>query len=408
MMIKRFFAAEARQALQQVSDELGADALILSNRRVADGVEIIAALDYEDELLGDDFSLREQIKDLEDGRQSPAPHPEKRPAGATGSAVVDSPSEQSLKAVQEEIQTLRDRLEVPLSRLVWTEMGRQQPYRAELVRRLLELGLHPVVANHLADQVGDIQAPEQGWRAALSRLEHMIPVADDELISTGGVVALVGPTGVGKTTTVAKLAARFAMRHGRRNVALVTMDCYRIGAHEQLRTYGRLLGVPVHTAADGEELHAVINHMRDRKLVLIDTAGASQRDLRLLEQLEILNAGDNMIKRYLVLAANGSTALTDEVVGAFRRTALDGCIVTKLDEASSIGGVLSVLLKHKLPVTYTGDGQRVPDDLHPARARRLISQAVALMERGKATQSDSNWLQAIGSMEADKHARAQG
>jgi flagellar biosynthesis protein FlhF len=403
MMIKRFFAAEARQALQQVSEELGSDALILSNRRVSDGVEIIAALDYEDELLGDEFSLSEKVRGQGE-RQLSAP----TDAGedVTGPVVPDPLSGHSLQAVQEEMQALRGMLEAPLSRLAWAEMGRQQPHRAELVRRLLALGLHNVVANHVADQVGDIQTSEQGWRAALSWLEHRIPVADDELTTAGGVVALVGPTGVGKTTTVAKLAARFAMCHGRRNVALVTMDCYRIGAHEQLRTYGRLLGVPVHTAVDAEELHAVINHMRDRKLILIDTAGASQRDMRLLEQLEMLNVDDTVIKRYLVLSANGSTALADEVVEAFKRTALDSCIVTKLDEATRIGGLLSVLLKHKLPVTYLGDGQRVPDDLHPAKARRLLSQAVTLMQRSEDTQSDSDWLQAIGTIERDDHVCA--
>ena len=401
MMIKRFFAAEARQALQQVSEELGSDALILSNRRVADGVEIIAAQDYEDELLGDDFSLVDKIRDDGQRQQTSRETPSQNGPGATAD---DPASLQSIKAVQDEIQMLRDSLEAPLSRLAWAEMGRQQPYRAELIRRLLALGLHSVVANHLADQVGDIQNLEQGWRTALSRLEHMLPVADDELLSAGGVVALVGATGVGKTTTVAKLAARFAMRHGRRNVALVTMDCYRIGAHEQLRTYGRLLGVPVHTAVDGEELRAVINHMCDRKLILIDTAGASQRDMRLLEQFEMLNADDFSIKRYLVLSANGSTALADEVVESFKRTALDGCIVTKLDEATRIGGVLSVLLKHKLPITYVGDGQRVPDDLHPARVRRLLSQAVTLMQRSEETHSESDWLQAIGATERNDHA----
>jgi flagellar biosynthesis protein FlhF len=234
----------------------------------------------------------------------------------------------------------------------------------------------------------------------------MLPVAEDELLASGGVVALVGPTGVGKTTTIAKLAARFALRHGRRHVSLVTMDHYRIGAHEQLRTYGKLIGVPVHIAGDEQELCVILNQMNDRKLILIDTAGTSQRAMQLSEQFATLNADGAAIKRYLVMSATSQTAVNDEVVSSFSSINPERCILTKVDEATSLGGVLSVLIKHKLPVSYMGDGQRVPDDFHLARARRLTAWAVALIEGSNETQSDEAWMQALGTQEAGRNAHA--
>ncbi|MGB5604935.1 MAG: flagellar biosynthesis protein FlhF, partial [Gammaproteobacteria bacterium] len=189
-------------------------------------------------------------------------------------------------------------------------------------------------------------------------------------------------------------------------VALVTMDNYRIGAHEQLRTYGKLLGVPVHIAGDREELKTILNHLHDRKLVLIDTAGASQRDMRLTEQLATLDVDGVAIRRCLVLSATGLMDLHDEVIRSFSRVAPDSCILTKIDEATSLGGVLSVLMKHHLPVTYLSDGQRVPDDFHQASARHLVTQAAALTKCTESGEPDEVWLQAFAAQEAGTHADA--
>jgi flagellar biosynthesis protein FlhF len=202
------------------------------------------------------------------------------------------------------------------------------------------------------------------------------------------VVALLGPTGVGKTTTVAKLAARFCVRHGARRVALVTTDHYRIGAHEQLRAYAKLLDVPLRVAASAEELRAVLQDLSDRQLVLIDTAGMSQRDLRLSEQFALIRAGQHAIKCYLVLAATTQAAGIAEILRAYAPLEPTACIITKVDEAVSLGGILSRLVQQRLPVAYLSDGQRVPEDLYAARAHQLVSRCVALMRRAQAADAE--------------------
>jgi len=406
MKMNRFIAASAHQAMEQVNDVLGPDALILSNRKVPEGVEIIAAVDYEDELLASvPASVESTTPEGEVSEPATGTMHEKRiPAHAEDEAKVSGGA--SLEGMHQEIRELRSMLEGPLSRLVWSEMERLQPCRAAVIERLTELGLHTVVGNRIADQLANVEDDEHGWSQSLAILESMLPVAEDELLATGGIVALIGPTGVGKTTTIAKLAARFALRHGRRHVALVTMDHYRIGAHDQLRTYGKLIGVPVHIAGDEDELRVILNQMNDRKLILIDTAGTSQRAMRLSEQFAMLDMDGAAIKRYLVLSAASQMTVNDEVVSTFSSINPEKCILTKIDEATSLGGVLSVLIKHRLPVSYMGDGQRVPDDFHPATAKRLTRHAVALIERSRDTQSDEAWMRVLGDVEAGINAHA--
>jgi len=406
MKMKRFCAAEMRQAMQQVSDELGPDALILSSRRTEDGVEIIAAVDYEAELRGAGTAAPV----VPAGTQA---QPDATPKSTALQAAperseptqpaVDS---QVIAGMQQEIRALRVMLEVPLAQLGWDAARRREPARAAVIDRLEGMRLHPVIANRIADRVAGIDDAGTAWQQALVELERLLPLGGDELMETGGVVALVGPTGVGKTTTIAKIAARFALRHGRRHVALVTMDHYRIGAHEQLRTYGKLLGVPVHIAGDEDELRVILNQMDDRKLILVDTAGTSQRDTDLLDKYAMLDGGGTRILRYLVLAANGQMSVNDDVLQAFSALRPDRCILTKVDEATSLGGVLSVLIKHDLPLVYTGDGQRVPDDFHPARAHQLVAHALRLSERDAGEQSDEAWLHDLGKQEATTHAHA--
>ncbi|MBI5461878.1 MAG: flagellar biosynthesis protein FlhF, partial [Gammaproteobacteria bacterium] len=318
MKIKRYFAADMRQAIRMVRDEQGPDAVILSNRKVDGGIEIIAAIDYDEALVNQALGQastatatsaaaasnkmpepsRAAVAEL---RKSDAPISTQAPTQAPIQAPIQSASnstdtrpdtrkssiywaqDPAMVEMRREIHELRGLLENQLAHLAWGDMQRRQPIKTELLRRLTDLGLTPALCNLLTEQVGPVEDDEQAWRRALGLLAHHVAVTDDDILNSGGIVALVGSTGVGKTTTVAKLAARFALRHGQRSVALITTDCYRIGAHEQLFTYGRILGVPVQVASSHEELRNALSSLSDKRLVLIDTAGMSQRDLRLAE-----------------------------------------------------------------------------------------------------------------------------
>jgi flagellar biosynthesis protein FlhF len=417
MKMKRYFAADARQALRDVREEQGPDAVILSNRRVPGGVEIIAAMDYEDALvnasLGNPMgnsntatdtaipAAQEPLKDLDKGLDI-------KPEGKSFD-IDPEPSrskqelDPALVKIQDELKGLRDIMEAPMMQFAWGEVGRVKPLYASLLKQLMMLGISPQLCQGIAKKIASKGLNKHNWLDALKLLSQLVPVADDDLLQQGGVVSLVGPTGVGKTTTIAKLAARFALRHGRRSVALVTTDSYRIGAHEQLRTYGRILGVPVQVASDSDELTNVLEHSGQHKLTLIDTAGVSHRDLRLSEQLATLKVGGVPIKNYLVLSATGQMSLQDDVIRSFSQAGLHGCILTKIDEAVSLGEILSVLIQHKLPIAYVSDGQKVPDNLHTARGKLLVREAVRLMQQTRKSPSEEELAYTFGGMVNNAH-----
>jgi flagellar biosynthesis protein FlhF len=373
MKIKRYFAPDIRQAIRKVRDEQGPDAVILSNRAVDGGVEIVAAVDYENFVAGIDTPAA----------ASAPPRP--APAVPAGRAAEAAPADDAVSAMGRELKNLRGMLEHQLSGLAWGELGRRHPQRVLLIRQLRELGLSAALAQRIGNEIPEQPDMERAWRQALALFARYLPVTDDDILAHGGVVALVGPTGVGKTTTVAKLAARALLRHGPKSVALVTADDQRIGAHEQLKIYGQILDIPVRVARDHRTLQAAISELRAHRLILIDTAGMSQRDLRLAEQLAMVRGGSSAVKLYLVLSANGQIAALEETVAAFGAGRVQGAIITKVDETASLGGVLSVLAAHQLPVAYVSEGQRVPEDLAPARAHNLVARCVAVMQQTRAS-----------------------
>lgn len=409
--MKRYFAADARQALREVREEQGPDAVILSNRRVQGGVEIIAAMDYEDALVNASLGnpMAESSATAESVVSPARPYDQcadntisMRSAGSPSPGVTAEHAASSaetgstLGRIQDELKGLRNIMEAPLMQFAWGEMGRVKPLYASLLKQLMMLGISPQLSEMITKIIADKGLHKHNWLDALKMMSQMVPIVSDDLLEQGGVVSLVGPTGVGKTTTIAKLAARFALRHGRRSVALVTTDSYRIGAHEQLRTYGRILGVPVQVASDCDELRNVLEHTSEHKLTLIDTAGISHRDLNLSEQLATLNVRDMKIKNYLVLSATGQMNLQDDVIRSFSQAGLHGCILTKIDEAASLGEVLSVLIQHKLPVAYISDGQKVPDNLHQARGKLLVREAVKLMQKTRKSPSEEELAYTFG------------
>ena len=298
------------------------------------------------------------------------------------SATGKAPVKPVIDEVKIELQNLRDLMESQLSVLQWDRFSQKHPVRTVLLNLMTEMGLGTdvceTVMSHLGQHSDD---PHKVWQQLLGIIAHCIPVNRYDLLAQGGRIALVGSTGVGKTTTIAKLAARFAHLHGKRSVAMISTDQFRIGAQDQLQHFARLLEVPLLMAGNSEELRDRLDMLGDKKLVLIDTAGMSQRDLRLSEQFQRLQTGSSEIKPYLVLSANTQLAALNQTILNFSKVKLAGAFVTKLDEAASLGGIITASIRHQLILTYCGTGQKVPEDLEPAKSHRLISRAVSLMQR---------------------------
>ncbi|MBR9874242.1 flagellar biosynthesis protein FlhF [Vibrio sp. J1-1] len=490
MKIKRFFAKDMRTALLQVKEELGAEAVIMSNKKVAGGVAIVAAIDSESNssspqasaqqnratslpnrynehrqmssstaerfqersLEEDKISLRsnktdsheksgsmtqrfasmlkhysggkedsdEYVAENEDSlsallkrqnkqrdeysKERPVPYQPDSPLAKLiaqddrfeppkpkldptrydrrrpSDARDDSPTE--LENMREEMTSIRRLLEHQVSGLMWQEVERREPLRAMLIKRLERMGVSPELADQMACYIPEDTKPARAWKALLSLVADQIHIPKQDILKRGGVVALLGPTGVGKTTTVAKLAARAAMEYGADNVALVTTDTYRIGAHEQLSIYGRIMGCPVRVAKDSKELADVIYQLRNRRLILVDTAGMGQRDVRLTEQLDtLMQESGEVIHSYLVLPATAQRRVLQETLDHFRRIPLSGCIMTKLDESLSLGEFISVVIQNALPVAYIANGQRVPEDIVIAQPKYMLAKANELLEK---------------------------
>ena len=422
MKIKRFLAKNMREAIRLVREEQGPDAVILSNRRIGNEIEVVAAVDYDAALMQQ--ALRHERAQVEPvpaqveqaAKPAPAriaakpaersptpaiitPTPTRSAVNATPTAAATTPvllKNKDIDALRVEMGGMRRLLETQLSGLIWNDLKQRQPESVAALGLLTDLGLEMKLAREIA---GDIPADGGVDRARflpLGLLSRRIPILGEDAVLAGGVIALIGPTGVGKTTTLAKLAARYAEHHGTRDIAVITTDHYRIGAQEQLFTYGRLLGVPVYTASNAAELSQALARLSDRKLVLIDTAGMSPRDRNLATQFSTLQSVSTRIRTYLVLAANAQAGDLDEVIRKFGRVPLAGAVLTKLDECTRIGGALSVLIRYKLKLAYTTDGQRVPEDLQIARADRLVLRAMQLARQVPAQVEDTTLAMNFG------------
>jgi flagellar biosynthesis protein FlhF len=273
--------------------------------------------------------------------------------------------------MQRELRDMRQLLETGLAGLTWNDKRLREPMKARLLEELSALDIAPDVAMALAALAPPASSVDNPSHIPLALLVRHLPVVDDLASISGGVVALVGPTGAGKTTTIAKLAARWCMRHGSQDLALVSTDAYRIGARDQLMTYARILDAPMHAADSGEDLARVLQRLSSKKMILIDTAGMGPRDARLAEQLAALQSGAARARVILALPAQAEGHALDEIVKGFAPLKPLACILTKIDEAASLGAVISTTLRHRLKIAYVCDGQRVPDDLHAARDKRI-------------------------------------
>lgn len=483
MKIKRTTAPDMRTAMKIIRDEQGPDAVILGNRKVAGGVEIVSAIDYEAgavdsrNLFGDavpqtpvvasapapaavmetasvsampehlhervaaasqerwDAHNKDDLNEAERsvrratellraaraaGKQSsrpteptperrvaPKPMPaarvertpepsyadvsfeaeppltvqraveplSERPIERAQTALRADAGNEQMKAMQGELQAMRELMSQQLNVMGWGNMTRRQPARVNLLTRLHHMGIGTELALKLCEGVDSATDPSRNWRDALAMLQAQIPESREDMIEHGGVFALMGTTGVGKTTAIAKLAALCAMRHGKHSVALISTDNMRVGAREQLRSFAAILDVPLMFSENAEQLEREVQRMRERKLVLIDTAGLGVNDPRMgqtLAQIRRVKA----IQPILTLAANAQQGALQQTCRVFGNCDPVGCIVTKVDEAHTLGAVMTSVVEHKVPLTWFGTGQRVPEDLTRASAAGMMRLAL--------------------------------
>lgn len=399
MNVRKFTASTSRGAWSLVREALGPDAVILSNRAVADGVEILALAGEDMASLAEPFvekTISENTLAALSPKQKlthaqPAPLAIPAPAPALQSAPA-APAAQPVQAaigeinaaelhdVMKEIRSMRGMLEMQLAELAWTDQHKREPAKSSVLREMLAAGFSASLARYLIEKMPAGSSKDGGMEWIKSILTRNLSTIgnENEILEKGGVYALVGPTGVGKTTTTAKLAARCVMRHGPGKLALITTDGYRIGGYEQLRIYGKILGVMVHSVKDEADLRIALDELKGKHTVLIDTVGVSQRDQMVAEQIAMLSGAGSQVKRLLCLNATSTGETLNEVVRSYMGDGLAGCILTKLDEAATIGSALDVVIRQKLNLYYVANGQRVPEDLHVANQQYLVDRAFKL------------------------------
>ena len=426
MRIIRYMAPDTRQALRGIREQLGDDAVILSSKRTPAGVEVTAAVDFDATRLENaavalapalapkpvaKLAAPAPVREVPAATATPArpaapapralaaagteppARPAARPQAARAVAATppaapaahSAPTAAAMDHMNHELKILRRMLETQLEQLAWNERSRRTPVIAEMLRELTEMGISQELADRIVEQLPAQVDLATARRFAIAGLSQYLRTTGPRWQEDGGRLALVGATGVGKTTTLAKLAVRWVLRHGARDLALVAADSVRMGAQDQLQSLGQLLGAPVYAPDGFAGLPALLAQLSRYRLVLIDTPGSSVRDPQLAARLAVLANSASKLESALVLPANSQAGAIDEAVRRFAPANPACCLLTKVDEAASLGGTLSVLIRARLPVAYVSAGQRVPEDLQPARALELVSQAVQLAKSTQAT-----------------------
>ena len=461
MKAKRFTAANMQTALRLVSQELGPDAVIVSSKKTAEGMEVVAALDYHSQNAAPELErqlqLQQELEQAKNRQQLRAPvardeqraarlqqahaadvgsqaslaevlrgfkndqlttaatKPRAAAAAASGSRQPVPPVRPSapkvgvandtglynhaLEQMQGELRELKDWM-VSHNGSPWETRRPLTWQQSQVWARCQDLGLEPAWADDIAARVASTDL-DQAWQQVLQLLQEDLPVATLPVMDRGGMVALVGPTGAGKTTTIGKMAAQFVMRHGADSVALVTLDNYRVAAHDQLRSFSRILGIPLHVLPVQGNLNALLDSLKDKKLVLVDSAGLSSRDQHFDVQLSMLKQTGARLKKLLVLPLTSQGRCLQENYELFKPAGLSGCVFTKLDECFSLGAAMSVAAMTGLPLTLVTDGPHIPDDIHYPDAAKLVKLAEQMARMAR-----TRWQAATAMNERNSRAGA--
>lgn len=458
MNIKRFFGKNSREALSMVRKELGDDAVILSNRAMNGGNEIMAFKEEDmnamvareesrnhsvsnesidpptllsllhknnrtqatdihansnesfttEPITTEPFSVGPFTAEIDDSDEiikraelkrnttvnrplaapkqvasqaaTQATQPKQVSAQASRPTIPGHQSNLQMTEMLNEMRNMRSVIESQLTAISWANIQQRDPVKSKILSKLLSAGFSAALSRQLTEKMPENLAEDKAtaWIKAILAINLNTIENETEVLDQGGIFALIGPTGVGKTTTTAKLAARYVMKHGTQNLGIITTDAYRIGGHEQLRIYGKILGVMVHAVKDEADLKIALNELKNKHTILIDTVGVSQRDRMVAEQIAMLSSTNLPVKKLLCLDATSTGETLTDVIKAYKRKGLDGCIITKLDEAATIGNALDVVIREKLKLFYVANGQRVPEDIHLANKAYLIQHALNL------------------------------
>jgi flagellar biosynthesis protein FlhF len=392
MKVRKYFAANMRSALEMVRHEQGPDVMILSNRKVDNGIELVTADGEIDDDLVQRFADEAKTKVAERVSARVKNTTNEKPPEAARSPVVTVTEEvlsddsggslwsgqSAVGAMQKELNGLRGLLEQQLSGLAWSDFGAKHPIRARILRTLSRHGISPSLARELTDCVPDSESFDDGFATALSNLESRLTVLDDPILSCGGRIVLHGPTGAGKTLLACKLAAQYGLAAGLDKVAIVSTDDQRLGAQQQLKVFGSLLGISVYSCRNPDDLLACVARLEDQELVLIDTPGGDGRDAFLRELINRLAEIDCPVDPYLVLSASTDYLTLNRILSSLSDIDVSGCVLTKLDEAAALGPIVSAVVEANMPVAYLSAGQQIPDDLETPLARQLIDKTIAL------------------------------